>query len=265
MTKEELNMTRHNVVVKSNDFIRRSRFDLSVVEQKIILYMVSQIDQENPELKEVDLSLSDFCRVCGINQKDNLSSLKETVKKLADKSAWIRLENGDETLIRWIEKPTIKHDTSRIKIRLDRDLVPYLLDMKENFTSYELIAVLALKSKYSIRLYELLKSFAYQKMCDLSVVSLRKQLCADKRYEKMYDFRRYVLDTAVDEINSFTDLNVSYQTVKDGKNIIGFHFDVEAVNTAFDGANLYLEKMLPSRYQQEKRYRKYLQESRGNR
>ena len=44
--------------------------------------------------------------------------------------------------------------------------------------------------------------------------------------KKLYDFKKYVLDHAVKEINKVADLKVSYEQEKKGRNIIGFKFKV---------------------------------------
>ena len=45
---------RHKTVVKANDLIQKSRFSLSVQQQKIVLYLISQITQFDTEFKLYD-------------------------------------------------------------------------------------------------------------------------------------------------------------------------------------------------------------------
>ena len=58
-----------------------------------------------------------------------------------DKSVWIKLDEDEETLLRWIEKPYVNKKSGTIKIRLDEDMKPFLLQLKENFTQYELLCL----------------------------------------------------------------------------------------------------------------------------
>ncbi|WP_408609851.1 RepB family plasmid replication initiator protein [Konateibacter massiliensis] len=48
-------------------------------------------------------------------------------------------------------------------MRLDEGMTPYLFDLQEKFTSYGLYNILKMKSQYSIRFFEILKSYTYQK------------------------------------------------------------------------------------------------------
>ena len=261
MTEAEKKKQRYALVVKSNDLIRKNRFSLSLTEQRIVLYLISKIKPQDEVLLEYDFNIRDFCEVCGIDYLNNLTQLKDTVKQLRDKSIWITLPDGGETTVSWIEKPTLYHNSGTLKIKLDKDMMPYLLQLKENFTSYELIAILALKSKFSLRLYELLKSYEYLGKYEVSLEQLRKTMMLETEYPKTNDFKRYVIDKALDEINVYTDLSVSYEVVKQGRTIAGFNFTIQKADF-FDGeyhaTHLYLDGVLKSRHKRDKRFKEYL-------
>lgn len=213
---------RFNVVVKSNQLIQHSRFSLSTLQQKIILYIISQITPYDEELKLYEFKITEFCRVCGIEPKGDIYTLiKNQVKAISDKSLWIELDNGKETLVRWIEKPYIDERQGTIQIKLDEDMKPYLLRLKEKFTEYELIYTLNFKSKYSIRLYELLKSIHYKKLKTYEqVFSIERfQKLLDSCYEDFKDFHSRVLKPAQKEINTFSDINLEYELLKKGRKI----------------------------------------------
>ena len=127
----ELLEARSQSVVKHNDLIQKSRYNLSLQEQKIILYLISKIKPEDEDFKLYEFSIQEFCEVCGIDEKNgkNYSDLKETIKDLTDKSNWAIIQKDGretETLLRWIEKPYIDKNSGIIKIRLDNDMIPYL-------------------------------------------------------------------------------------------------------------------------------------------
>lgn len=263
MTEEEKKKQQYALVVKSNDLIRKSRFSLTLTEQRIILYLISKIKPNDRDLLEYEFNIKDFCEVCGIDYINNLSQLKETIKSLRDKSIWITLPNGAETLVSWIEKPYLYQNSGNIKIRLDRDMIPYLLQLKENFTKYELIAILALKSKFSLRMYELFKSYEYLGKYEVSLEQLRKVMMLETEYKSTKDFKRYVIDKAVDEINTFTDLEIEYEVVKTGRSITGFIFTIHKPDNwdgEYHAAHLYLSGVIPSRHKQQQRFKEYLKE-----
>lgn len=232
MGKESYLELRHKSVVKANELIQKSRFDLTVQQQKIILYLISQIKQTDEDFEEFEFNIIDFCKVCGIDYTSgkNYADLKNAIKEIADKSLWITLEER-ETLIRWIEKPYINKKDGTIRIRLDKDMKPFLLQLRSNFTKYELIFTLRFKSKYSIRLYELVKSIhyheveIYQKKYTLDEL---RQLLGAESYKTYQHFRDRALEPAVKEINAYSDKLVSYTPLYQGRKVIAIGLTVES-------------------------------------
>jgi len=218
-------------VVKSNDLIQRARYNLSMQEQKIILYLISKIKPDDDEFKLYEFQIKDFCEVCGIDESNggNYVMLKETIKKLTDKSNWVVIKGRDgeewETIVRWIEKPFINKKSGIIKIRLDREMKPYLLQLKQKFTTYSLYFTLAMKSKYSLRIYELLKSYQNLEKCEFEIEKLKSNLAAEK-YASFADFKIKVIDVAVREINAYTDITVSYELEKQGRKYSKIKFKI---------------------------------------
>lgn len=220
------NNDRIQLVVKSNDLIQRTRYSLSTQEQKIILYMISKIKPTDSEFQKYELELSDVCDVCGIARHgQNYQNFKDSIKSLADKSFWIETPERD-ILLRWVEHVEIVREESIVEIRLDPNMRPYLLMLRENFTQYELGYILVLKSKYSIRLYELLKSYAYLESVRIPLSELKESLQIDG-YDAFKDLKRRVIDKSIEEINKFTDLTITYTTYRRGRSIDGFVFLIQ--------------------------------------
>lgn len=220
---------RNKTVIKANELIQKSRFNLSLQQQKMVLYLISQITPYDEDFKLYEFSIPEFCRVCGIDMTSgkNYQDLKQSIKEIADKSLWINLDEDEETLLRWIEKPYINKKSGLIKIRLDEDMKPYLLQLKQNFTQYELVYTLHFKSKYTIRLYELLKSIHFHELetytRKYSIEELRRVLGAET-YTEYRDFKRRVLDPSVKEVNDYSDKEVSYEEIKKGRKVTGVQF-----------------------------------------
>lgn len=223
----DIKNARNNLVVKSNTLIQNTRFNLSVQEQKIILYLISKIEPTDEMFKEYEFDLKHLCDICGIEYNGkNYQNFKNSIKCLADSSFWLIAENGGEVLCRWIEKAYISKNNTSIRIRLDNDLMPYLLTLKSNFTMYELENTLQMQSKYSIRLYELLKSYAYLGKYVVSVEELKKLLNSAK-YELYRDFRINVIDKAIKEINEYTDIDITYNPIRTSRTITDIEFIIK--------------------------------------
>lgn len=250
MTSDEkisIHMQRDYYVVKGNDLIQKTRYELSLSEQKTIAFVCSKIkpieaiDRVNgvPYQLEYDFNIRDYCKVCGIdyNQGKNYTDVKATLQKLSDRSFWLTFpENpNEEVLCRWLSKVRTNKRSGIAHIELDRDLVPYLFDLKERFTQYQLYNILAMKSAFSQRIYELMKSYliknSVSKTFDLD--ELKKLLGVEevKSYKDFSLFRIKVLETAQKEINELTDINICFEPITKGRKTVKVKFQVVEKNS----------------------------------
>lgn len=96
---------------------------------------------------------------------------------------------------------------------------------KQWFTVYMLSQTAVLNSLYSVRLYELLIQWRKAKKAAFELEVFRGQLGLEvDDYKRLCDFKRRVLDHAVKEINEKTDLQISYEPEKNGRNVVGYKF-----------------------------------------
>ncbi len=232
-SKEQQYFTlRDKRVTKANELIQKSRFSLSVRQQKIVLYLISQIAPDDESFKLYEFNIVEFCRVAGIDVQGGRSyiEIKEHIQKIADKSIWVSLDDGRETLLRWIERPFIDYNSGTIQVKLDELMKPYLLQLKENFTSYELIYTLAMKSKYSIRLYELIKSIHFHELKEYQKkyqIRELKEILDAVNYKNFKDFHARVLKPAVREINAYTDKLINYEVILKGRKAVAIAFTIK--------------------------------------
>ena len=217
-------------VVKSNSLIQKTRYELSLDEQKIILYIISKIKPQETELNEYRIDLKTLCMILGIESKGNYKYLKDVIKGLHDKSFWYYDEaTKTDILLSWIQKARIEYLSTEVVIKLDEDLKPYLLQLSEKYTMYEFYNILAMKSKYSIRLYELLKSYANLGSIKISINDLKKMLHCEDKYEIYNNFKKRIIIPAVNEINTYTDLQVEFDTWRTGRNITHILFSIQKI------------------------------------
>jgi plasmid replication initiation protein len=217
--------SRQYLVVKGNDIIQKNKFQvaknagnsLSLLEQKILLYVISRIKPEDEELKEQVFDIAEFCRVCGINAAGkNYTNLKDSITKLKSRVMWLVAEDS-ETTVSWIDKATIYKRSGKIKIRLDEDLKPYLLMLSKNYTAFPLHNIIKMKTKYGIMLYELLKSVAnLGRHIEFSIEEIKESLdCAS--YDNFTNFKTRVLLPALADVNTYTELKVDVEYIKTGR------------------------------------------------
>lgn len=236
MCSQSLAIIRNQKVVKSNELIQQRTHMLSVQEQKIILFLTSQLKPDQKAFEYQVFDIIDFCETCGIDYDNgkNYINLRKAVKSLRDKSMWVVGEDTD-TLMSWVSSAKIEKRTGKIQIRLDEEMKPYLLELKERYTQFDLIYTLGMKSKYSVRLYEILKS--YEKTNEPVTFTLERfRQVVGAKYGRWVDIRRFIIEPALKEINLLSDLSVIYETTKKGKGVIGISFTMRP-KRSFDEKN----------------------------
>lgn len=215
---------QQHIVVKSNDLIRKTRCNLSAEEQKIILYALSKISKDDVDLHDMTFDVLEFSRLCGL-EGQTYARIKDSLTKLQSKPFWIEMSNGVKTYVNWFSKVHMKHYSGKVTIKFHDDLAPYILQPKNEFTSFSIYPILAMESKYSIRLYELLKS--YEAIGDwwFTVEDFQKKLDATN-YQLFGNLKQKVIDVSVKEINLYSDLDVSWQPVKEGRKVTKIQFHI---------------------------------------
>ena len=226
LTEEEIQRARSQHVRKANDLIQKCRYSLTVQEQKIVLFLISMIQPEDDDFKAYSIPIYDFCQVCGIHGGGrDYQEIKKTIASLYKKSiGWVTHTDGSEIFLTWLAYARILPGTQTVEIELNKWLKPYLLGLKANYTTYELEYPLHFNGKYSVRLYELVKSVQYNKNVDyqkqFTIDELRGMLDAGN-YKRFCDFNSRVWKPAVDEVNALSDKTLTYVQTKNGRKVTG--------------------------------------------
>lgn len=213
---------RQYYVVKANDLIRKTRYDLTTQQQKIVLFCISKIKPHDDPEKWYELQIKDICNACNLDYESGsyyYKSIKDDLQKLTTR-LWVEMPDKSLSTVSWISDAQIVPLSGKIYIKFHPKMTPYLFDLRERYTQYHLEDVLVFKSRYSIRLYEILRSYMTQSEIDngvekeiiLSLYELRSMLAVEG-YKTFKDFNRYVLNRAVSEINNYNaELHISYDT-----------------------------------------------------
>lgn len=213
-------------VYKSNKLVS-SRYDLSLQEQRVILSLVSMLNpEEDNEFKEFEFKILDFCKLIGVESEKNHTHIKNTTEKLMTRVLKIQ-EEGRLLQVNWISSCEYLDNQGVVRISFDKKLIPYLLQLKDKFTSYYLSNVLQMKSKHSIRLYELFKSEQFKKNFVIEVDQL-KHIMKCENYDRYNNFKNRVIEQALKEINSQTDIFVSYTEQKEGRKVVALNFVIKS-------------------------------------
>ena len=212
-----------NQVVKSNQVIEAS-YQLSAVEQRIVLAAISRIPKNQPitddELYPVSVN---ELQLLGVHEKTAYRDLKEGINRLYERS--INLSVDDKSIkMRWVQEVQFLDSQSVIGIRFSKPILPFISNLSREFTKYALSDIAGINSGYGIRIYELLVQYRQIGKREISVDTLRTMLELGKKYPLFADFKKRVIDTAVDQINEYSPLRVTYEQKKTGRKVTHITF-----------------------------------------
>jgi len=232
-------MEKNYRVTKSNKLIC-ANYDLSVQEQKIILTLASMVQPEDTEFKEYEFKIKEFMQLLGISTKTKYKEIPKITKDLMKKVFEVK-EGKDILQLSWLSSVRYKTGEGIVILKFDSNLKPYMLDLKELYTSYKLDNILSLKSKYSLRLYELLKSNYFKKKVTIKLEELKDMVGANANYLKVYaDFKNKVIFQAQKELAEKTDISFEFEEVKTGRKITGIKFYIKTNNDRMSTEHLLL-------------------------
>jgi hypothetical protein len=216
-----------NLVTKSNMLIE-ANYKLGVVEQKIILYLASNINSKDSDFKTYTLSIKEFNRLLGLKGNPKYTELRQITKELMHKVFEVRIDKK-VIQVAWLSYVAYNESDGTIDIRFDPFLRPYLLELKREFTSYRLENVVKLKSSYAIRIYEFLKQYERLHERTFSLMDLRKMLGAEDVYPAYGNFKQRVLVPAQAELKKKTDISFEIEEIKVGRRVDKIKFLIYSV------------------------------------
>lgn len=216
-------MERDYIVTKSNKLIS-ANYNLSLQEQKIILTLASMVQPQDTEFKEYEFKIKDFISLLDIKDEKKYIEVPKITKDLMKKVFEIREEKKIIQLA-WLNSVEYELGTGLVRMQFSPKLKPYMLELKELYTSYRLENVLSLKSKYSIRLYEVLKSNSFKKQVTIELEELKNMVGAkEKAYGIYNNLKNRILLKAQGELKEKTDIYFQFEEIKTGRKVTSIKF-----------------------------------------
>ncbi|MDT2863616.1 RepB family plasmid replication initiator protein [Lactococcus lactis] len=266
-----LNELSKRKVVEHNSLIT-SIAKMDKTPLKMFELAVSCIDTEKPlEDNTVYLSKRDLFAFFKVSDNDKHSRFKEAVEKM-QKQAFFQIKEEAGKGFKFINIVPIPYVewtdyNDEVLIRFSPEIIPYLVNLKKNFTQHALSDLAELNSKYSLILYRWLSMNYNQyehysakggrraeqvesyRNPSISVKELRIMTDTVNEYQRFTNFTKKILDIPLKEINDNTTFKVSYEKVKKGRSIDSIVFHIEKKRCADDNSYKLEDKV----YQEDKK------------
>jgi plasmid replication initiation protein len=209
-------------------------YRLNRIEQLIVLSVASMVQPQDEDFKIYRLHVKDFMNLLCIQDQSKYVELPKLTKGLMMKVIEIK-KTHSLLQVAWFSSVEHKPGEGVIEVEFSPKLKPYLLDLNKNFVSYALKQVSALSSKYSIRIYELLKQEQFKENTEFVLSEFRDMIGLDSaEYPRYSNFKQKVLNPACKELKEKTDISFEYQEVKTGRKITSLKFYIHNNSRAQD-------------------------------
>ena len=239
-------MTKSNphLVVKSNRLINAKLNGLTLSQIKLIEVLIAQLDKSQDNFHRQRVYLRDFAESVGTKNKNEYQRARFITKSMMKHVIEIYDDKEGLTQVNLFFKIHYPKDKPYVEAIFHPDLLPYLLQLKEQFTSYDIRNTLPLSSLYAIRIYQFLKQYLPIGERRFSVDELKEILGVEQKYKQYYDFKKNVLLIAQKELNEHCDLTFLFKEIKKGRKVEFVKFIIKPKNKFVNASRLSKEEAM---------------------
>ena len=243
-----INKLDNRIVSEHNDLIR-STAKMTSLSLKLFEIAVSAMDsREKQPSHEVRVNKKQIYNALGIkgtSKNQQLSKALNTLRKSSNFEITTE-QNGEihDIGITPVYYADNNYSSDYAVIRFAPEILPFITDLKKNFTQYQLNDILHLKNKYAVSMYRWFtmnyRQYEYyansgkrredqiEKYAnpEVTLEELRKLTGTEKKYSAFYDVRRYIIDPICNEITKHTKYNITYDRIKSGRKVVAIKFHI---------------------------------------
>ena len=225
-------------VVTSNDFLKiQGLCNLKLNSLKLLYLVIAQVKQNDEKFYTCKISTSELANLWGVSRQRVHKCYDEIIKELHGFSTTLRKykASGDSKeylvhLISMIIKDLDKKkNLTSLEIEIDHNANDLFLKLDKNFSQPLLCDFNKMKSVNSILIWHLIQIKIGSKKpvnkrieLELSDMELRKITGTLEKYPRNYDFKKFVVNKALKEIEKCCFVKSDCKSIKNGKYIIGY-------------------------------------------
>ncbi|MDD3056366.1 MAG: replication initiation protein [Aliarcobacter sp.] len=155
-------MKKELIVVQKNNSIRGDFSNLEIRDMKILKLLVSKVNATGDKFNDYYYITKDEVRLFQFNERNIHSYIKTSLRRLSSVFIVVKNDDKEEIEISLVGKIIYDKKNGIYKVPLSADLKEYLIDIKKEFTKYNLSNLVYLTRKEQLKLYEYLKSISFE-------------------------------------------------------------------------------------------------------
>jgi hypothetical protein len=211
------------VVVQHNSLIN-ARFLFGPLETRLFLHLLAQVGRHDTRFSLCRVEVSDV--VGATTSQNSYKLVREAVEKFATRTLTIEQLNAegrrgrqpDYVVLPLLSSAHYRGGKGVVEARFNDAVMPYLLELRDNFTKAQLNELLKLKNPYSQRMYWLMREYAAFGQRTLTLDALKSMFQLGPGYDRWDNFKTRILERVQQEMAA-TDLPFTYEVVKEGRHV----------------------------------------------
>lgn len=228
----DLNTDSQQYVVQANQLIEGKQ-SLKLNSAKIMRILIMQIKPDDDDFKTYRIKIADLAKLLGVTSAALYRDIDSITNDIMTNHVTVKDPNENRFIkIGWVT--TCGYDSKTgLAVKMNPLLRPFLLNLKMQYTQYQLENILSMRSIYGLRIFEMLEKENMLKFLpkegttiDLTIQEIREACDCEDKYEKISQFRARVLDIAVKEIQRTSVYDISYVPLKNGRSIEAVRFHI---------------------------------------
>lgn len=243
MEQQKKTPKEQNKLIAQGNSLVEGKYNYSLWELRVFIEMVQSIERDDKEFKPVRIYLKDLATQYDTKSHDNYRKITLAAVRLIRKAVKIEYttDDGEERLFHsplviGVDTPKRMDDgfDKYIELQFPEKIRPLLLDLKKNYLLYDKQNILNLKSKFSVRIYQILKSHEREAkdvaIVEYEVSELRVMLLVDddgnptNQYERYSQFEKRIILIAQKDLQEHTDIAFSFDKIKRGRRVHSIKF-----------------------------------------
>ncbi len=239
MSDLDLISPRSKAKVFQSNLLIKARYSMKPTQHRMLLMAFSQVGKTDVHFRPYPVDLREYKRLVGKKHKGSYSELKELAEGLLDQQYEMQKENGGWTKGNFISNIDYEPQDETLYFEFDNKLEKYLLDLKTQYTSFDLLYAIQPSSINSQRFYQLIKSYQHIMVAEIKIDDLRESLALEDKYKNYNGIKENVILKAKTHLDEDCDLTfkVPFKEIKKGNKVVAIKLELE-VNHRVIGRNL---------------------------
>lgn len=222
-----MNTQRNEIVRKSNALVN-AMLDLGLQANRFLAFTISRLDPtlepKAGEHLDVEIDVPGFSEAFNIDIKNAYREVESLADQLHRKIIQFESGPGERIKVGIITRQRYLDGEGRVWLRFDEYLVPHILGLKEHYTPYRIRDVYQFQRASTWRVYELLKQHIKIGKREFDLDEFKWKVGIDGKYNSIGDLKKRILDPAIEEINTTSDIKIQWENIKRGRKVTGFRF-----------------------------------------